>query len=307
MTSKALGLAALLFVFSLTALAPSTPLARPEAASSQRLSAHEKAIIKHYTQRGYFISNAIEDIVDAYGMPALNGPMIPESDDESSIRTLSYVKQLNGALDKIPSYGVPGTTEVYRGIYHESEEPIEKRFYEGKVWISRRYSSSTTSLKVATDFAMGAYKNEGCGGCDSSGVRNPDPKKAVVLTIVSLTGKEISKLAADPGEKEVLFKPGIVFKVESARRDSKGRYLVRLIELDPKKLTAADKKSLLDFETKRAEEIIQRSYRTSVGDRHVYSPDRFIADMKRANALNERLADSKELDVPVSLEEEGGD
>lgn len=223
--------------------------ARAEAPATT--SEYDAAIIRDYTARGYFINGQLGEMIDS-GLDGLEGPVFPGFDpaDEYAAYLYQYAAQLNRALDKLPAHGTPGKTVVYRGIHtSNSKETPEARFFKGRVWKERRYTSSTTDREVAKRFAMGAFKNEGCGGCPAH-VEKPNPRNAVILSIVSLTGKEITRFAADQGEKEVLFKSGTIFKVVEAGRDERRRYLVRIVELDPANLSAADAKALAESEAK---------------------------------------------------------
>ncbi|MCB9073370.1 MAG: hypothetical protein H6623_07090 [Bdellovibrionaceae bacterium] len=270
---------------------------------AQSLSQEEKGLIKDYTAGGYFISNATKELLD-YGVANLKAPLLPLYDEETAYHELHYIYKLNKALDKLPSYGTSGKTVVYRGIYHTSEESIESRYPIGKVWIERRYSSSTVSLDVATQFAMGLYKNEGCGGCDQH-VKNADPKKAVIVSIVSRSGKDISNLAAQADEKEILFKSGVIFKVIKAERDKKHRFLVDLVELDANNLSKADKLALDKFEKERADRIIADRYSKNVNGKKIINSEALNTAVEEANSMWEKWRSSGDLDKPVELSEDG--
>jgi|GEM_PF-5396452 len=223
--------------------------------SAAGLSQYDKDIIKDYTTVGYFISNTAQDALypNITELPDLMLPAV--TPEQGGGENLKYIKHLNRALDKLPSFGVPGKTMVYRGIYSEDKEKFENIFAEGRVWRERRYSSSTVSKEVAEAFAAGAYKNEGCGGCDQN-VLEPKPEYMILLSIINRTGKDIKAEAADPNEKEVLFKSGTYFKVQTSKRDEKGRLLVGLEELDPKKLTKEEKALLAKEEASQFQRVL---------------------------------------------------
>lgn len=222
--------------------------------SAAGLSQYDKDIIKDYTAVGYFVSNTVQDALypSITGLPDL---MIPTMNPEEGAANLKYVKHLNRALDKLPNFGVPGKSIVYRGIYSAEKEKFEKIYAKGRVWIERRYSSATVSKEIAEAFAAGAYKNEGCGGCDPN-VKDAKPEHMILVSILSRTGKDIKAEAADPKEKEVLFKSGTYFKVKNSMRDEKGRLLVNLEELDPKKLTKEESALLAKEESNKFQQVL---------------------------------------------------
>lgn len=224
-------------------------------AGAQALSKYDAGLINDYTARGYFINSSLNTVVDR-GVPGLEGPAFlpwsienPDKPTDEEGLNYRYVTHLNRALAKIPAHrGL-----AYRGIYHGSqEETPEQRFPLGKVWIERRYTSASKSLKLAESFAAGAYKNEGCGGCDAN-LKDGDPKNSVVLTIKSLTGRPIGEVSAKPEEQEVLFASGTLFKITKAVRDAKGRYLVEMEELA--KISPADQKAFEASEAARFERL----------------------------------------------------
>ena len=263
-------------------------------AQANSFTEYDAQIIKDYTSVGYFISNGIEDRIDG-GVEGLEGPIFPGTnpDEEGAAHNYQYFMQLNRALDRLPVYGTPGTTVVYRGIYStDQEQTPEQRFFKGRVWLERRFSSSTTSLEVATKFAMGAYKNEGCGGC-SANVKKPNPKNAIILHIVHRTGREITQWAADKSEKEVLFKSGTLFKVVDAKRDTRKRYIVHIVELDPTNLADTDRSALIGAEGRRLETIIKTNF----------SPAGKLADeIKKWNEAHRRWKSEGLLDKIIDFE-----
>lgn len=223
--------------------------------------AYDAKLIHDYTARGYFVSVDAAEFIDQH-TPGVLFPFraswdsSPESLPFNQL-VLKYHYQLNRALDRLPAYP---KSEIYRGIYStNTEDPPEKRFPKGRVWIERRFQSSTTSLKVAEQFAAGAYKNEGCGGCPPH-VKRPNPRNMTLITILHRSGKDISVMAAEKGEKEVLLRSGLVFKVIDAKRDAKGRYVVKIQELDLKNLSGDDQKALAESEAKRLNKMVVEFY-----------------------------------------------
>ncbi len=272
-----------------------------------KLSEYEIQLIRDYTSQGYLMNHTFANILDR-DVVGLKGPMVPDmacEEGEFGHRVISYRTQLNKILAKIPAHGIPGKTTVYRGIYHTSEEPIENRFYKGRVWIERRFSSSTTDKKVAEDFAMGAYKNEGCGGCDQN-VKEADPKNAVIISIVNRTGVDIAPWSLAAEEKEVLFRSGTIFKVVEAKRDPKGRYLVSMEELDPAKLSGADKAALDGEEEFRANRLVDSEFQVNHGSGASFDPIAFAQGLARANQCIEDWKRNNSLEMPISFDEEGG-
>lgn len=101
-----------------------------------------------------------------------------------------YVKALNSALDRIK----PTEGKVYRGA--EVPRKIVAMYKPGKVVQEKAFTSTALSQRVAKDFM--SYSG------------------SVMFVIHSKTGREISSLSATGShEKEVLFKAGTKFKVES--------------------------------------------------------------------------------------------
>ncbi len=260
-----------IFVLSLlfTALGFAGPSIQTQASSgqqglSQSLSEYDKKIIGNYTGRGYFMNTILSSSIDARYVPGLRGVMFPTVDpdissDPYATIVYQYGMQLNRALDKIPSYRNGSKNLVYRGVYTTSERP-EDRYPEGKIWIERRYTSTTTNREVAKAFAMGRLKNEGCGGCPSADVQNPKVQHAILIEIESLDGKKVKEWSIKKDEEEVLFKVGTIFKVERAARDERGRYAVKMKELKWGTMTEVEKASLDQYENQRTQAKIHEAF-----------------------------------------------
>jgi hypothetical protein len=214
-----------------------------------------------YMSRGYFVSNSTANMVDENSR-GVDGPFEPswntdEADRPFQFMTLKYIYQLNRGLKRLPVF--PGSV-IYRGIYSTSGTRPETRYPKGRVWLERRFQSSTSDLAVAESFAIGAYKNEGCGGCARNSVVRPDPRNSTVIHITHRSGRDISRASNVLEEKEVLLGTGLIFKVTDAARDRKGRYIVKITELDPANLSAADAEALRQSESKRTQQLIQEYY-----------------------------------------------
>jgi hypothetical protein len=232
-------------------------LVTASAIAQAEVTAYDKEIIRDYTAMGYFINGQTQDIIDQ-GIPNLEGPIFAGtgSPDDIAKVNFQYRTHLNRALDKLPNYGAAGKSEAYRGIYSSDLHP-EELYPQGKIWIERRFTSTSVDKKIALSFARGAFKNEGCGGCDPH-IKNPDAKLGTFLTFISRTGKEITAIAADAKEREVLFKSGVILKVKSAGRNKIGMYEATIEELDPQQLSAADKFALQAYETQRTNSLIRK-------------------------------------------------
>lgn len=257
----------LTLVLTLTSFIFVQPFAQAQTSKTSQsqntqLTAYDIKIIADYTGRGYFINPILANVIDAESVPGLHGPMYlqfqPDAEDQYIFAAVRYSSHLNRALDKIPSYRSGDKNLVYRGVYSTSERP-EDRYPKGKIWIERRYSSATTDREVAKKFAMGALKNEGCGGCPPD-VQNPKVAHATLIEIESLSGKQIVNWSLKKDEKEVLFKSGAIFKVVDARRDDRGRYAVKLKELLFENMTHEEKEKLAQFENQRISKKLQEFF-----------------------------------------------
>ena len=292
----------------LSLFAPAIAKSEQNTVTHTTLPEYARAIIGNYASRGYFINNALNDMIDA-GIPGLEGPVFyttiyEGTDDLQLSRDYRYILHLNQALEMLPAY----TKEVYRGIYTSDPKRAEKTFKRGRVWKERRFSSSTTDKKVAEAFSRGAYKNEGCGGCSQS-VEKPKSKNMIFLTIQSLKGRDISLWAKD-GEKEVLFKSGTIYKVLSASRDSKGRFFAKLQELDENQLSDQDRAALQQSEEQRNKDIITEYGSSSSEDQYADGLQKFQAQMEIFNAAHVRWRSSGVLNTAIDFEAEaaeGGD
>lgn len=272
--------------------------------NSSRVADYDIQLIHDYTARGYFINSELSKQLEPHTLEGLQGLMyplhLPDGTAEQHARNLyQYSGQLNRALDKIPSYRNGSKNLVYRGIYSESEERPEQRYPLGKIWLERRFTSTTKDREIAKSFAMGAFKNEGCGACDA-GVKNPKIENVTLIQIESINGKEIQAYAAIAKEKEVLFKSGTIFKVTQAGRDARGRFAVTLKELSLSTMTDQEKLILENSERQRTQRLLE--------DGELTDPAQLELNIQGWNRLNQLWIQQNVLDEKIDFEalNEGG-
>jgi hypothetical protein len=243
------------FFFSLVLIATivthrlqAAPNQKPPVRKASNSTAYDVKLIRIYTQTAYELVNNLSDETIDSGIPGLNGPLLLNNVDGENAAYKLYV-QLIRAIDRLPSYqGI-----VLRGLYSSSEKDPADRFYKGKVWKERRFSSATKNQTIADEFSTGAYKAE-LRNLSKEERPPTDYKRSVLLRIKSLSGRDVSKISAKPEEEEVLFKPTI-FKVMDTSHDGKGRLIVEMEEQDPAKLSAEDQATLQQNEGRRVERL----------------------------------------------------
>nr|WP_260174026.1 toxin glutamine deamidase domain-containing protein [Nocardioides albus] len=117
---------------------------------------------------------------------------------------------------------LPPTQEVsHRGMY--MERSMVDRLFSGERFSDPAFLSTTKSPDVASNWIDELHDN-----------RDPDaaPKDKVLVRVEGHTGRDISDISLNSGEKEILFKPGTEFDVVGRHwNDSAGRWEIELREV----------------------------------------------------------------------------
>ena len=261
--------------------------------SSEKFTKYDASIIRLYTAAAYEgMNNMAEQLVD--GQKGQKGLGLVAHADFPDYKLYN---QLIKAVNKLPVYG----NVVYRGSLSSRGTDLEARYKVGRVVKERRFTSTTKSMAVAEDFANGAYKPEFRNLLPED--RVIDPCLSTIITMKTLSGRDVTKYSAKPEEKEVLLPPGI-HKIVEAKRDEKGRMVVFVVELDPAKLTDDEKAALADSEAERMKEL--------AADNPELSPDKIAETVKLSNAIHERWEKKgylakEDLKESQFLEDGGGD
>ena len=120
------------------------------------------------------------------GYAMLNGALRNPQTSAKDLQTYdAYIQNTTAGLDALPPY----TGTVYRGT--KLPQGVLDTYTKGATITERAFTSSTKSAKVLGEF-----------------------RDKVTMTITSKTGRDVSGIAHDATEQEVLFKPGTKFKVD---------------------------------------------------------------------------------------------
>ncbi|MFI5622194.1 putative T7SS-secreted protein [Nocardioides sp. NPDC051685] len=117
---------------------------------------------------------------------------------------------------------LPPTQEVsHRGMY--MERSAVDRLFGGERFSDPAFLSTTKSPDVASNWVDELHDN-----------RSPDaaPRDKVLLRVEGHSGRDISDISLNPGEKEILFKPATEFDVVGRHwNDAEGRWEIDLREV----------------------------------------------------------------------------
>ena len=109
-------------------------------AEAPQFSKYDRNLVRLYTSSAYeYVNNMAEQLVDE--LPGLRGPLLGE---ERELDYKLYV-QLQKSLAKLPVYKDP----VYRGSLSSKGTDPAARYFTGRVWRERRFSSATKSRSIA--------------------------------------------------------------------------------------------------------------------------------------------------------------
>lgn len=153
---------------------------------NQNLSTEEIEAIKAWKGSGYiWVSNREEFgfLGDAFSFFHRNGGLHRKPDNLGK-----NVSQLKDTLNQLP----PHEGLVFRG---QNESDPEENYRVGESFEFDRLSSTSTSVNVAYDFS------------------SDGPGSSVVLILLTKSGRNIMGIGPNKGEREVLFPPGVRFKV----------------------------------------------------------------------------------------------
>jgi hypothetical protein len=151
----------------------------------QDIPKEELAAIIGHSMQGYLVNADLRKAV-------------PNDQDKRNLSI--YAKQIDNTkkgLEKIPPY----VGWVYRG--QAIPDSMEGDYAQGETLVFRGFTSTTKSASVSDQFKPSDKAHE----------------VSQMLTIYSTTGRDISKIAHDETEQEVLFPPGAEFKVHKVTKD----------------------------------------------------------------------------------------
>jgi hypothetical protein len=172
-------------------IVPGKGSAKPSVTKPVKLNLQERQSLEYYTSDGFLNLNK----------NLREGKKLGPSDTK-------YVERIDSALSKLPAH----SSATYRKLDFPSIKDAEafvKSHQPGQVATYNQYISTSQRSDIF-----------GLGG-----------KESVKLTIHGKNGRDISSYSTNPGEKEVLFKPGTSFTVKSVTEEQFGQMHIVLEEV----------------------------------------------------------------------------
>jgi SPP1 gp7 family putative phage head morphogenesis protein len=172
--------------------------------------------------------------VDTKALNAINEGQkrrgLPEVEPEEAAAIRAYTGGIYGRLNsglRNGSYSMDAELQAYVDAAQHGLQKMPK--YKGLA--SRGMNLGPSELhRFLSSYQKGSVVEEAAFVSSSAGEQAAFSGN-VFLKIDSKTGVDVAKYSRHPGEREVLFMPGVRFRVDDITKDSYGRYIVKVTEV----------------------------------------------------------------------------